>query len=351
MPIGQTYSSEMKQFRDSRTNAEISQITNHPSMNHSLYFLNPSCTHDDCTYIFISNRSGHPNLYTADAENGEITQLTDIDNLNTFSPTPASNRREIYFTAGNDVRGIDVDTLEDRILATCDGPVGNLHLSGDGSLLVTGASSDSQRTITVVATDGSGGEAVYTPPRSVGHIQFCPSDNNLILYSSDIDQRMWLITRDGEDDRPLYLHDSSVWITHESWLGGADEGIFTHWPHALRRIHKDADEVSAVADFNAWHASSRKDGSLIVCDTTCPDIGLQLIDPATGEHHPLCYPASSNGGTRWAYDTPESGTVTESTYGPQSTHPHPCFIHEGTKVVYTSDCTGHSQVYIADVSS
>jgi oligogalacturonide lyase len=349
MAKGQTYSSETKRFRDTQTNAELTQITDHPSMNHSFYFLNPSCTYDGQTYIFVSDRSGQENLYAADAANDAITQLTDIDNLGTFSPTPAANQREIYFTAGNEVRAVDVDTLEERVLATCDGSFGNLHLSKDGDFLVTGASNGSGRTITVVSTDGSGSEPVYMPPRSVGHIQFCPTDSGLILYSSDIDQRMWLVTRDGNGDRPLYRHDASEWITHESWLGETDEVIFSQWPNALKKIHKDAEEASVVAPFNTWHASSRKDGSLIVCDTTCPDIGLQLIEPETGEHRPLCYPNSSNGGTRWAYNTPEAGTVTESTYGPQSSHPHPCFTHDGSKVIYTSDCTGNSQVYVVEV--
>jgi oligogalacturonide lyase len=350
MPKGQTYASEMKTFRDARTNTKITQATNHPSINHSLYFINPSCTYDGQSYIFVSDRSGALNLYAANAENGQITQLTDINNLNAFSATPALTTREVYFTAGNETRAVHVDTLEERTLAVCDGAVGNLHLSGDGQLLVTGVShGESQRTITIIPADGSGAEAVYTPPRSVGHIQFCPVDNDLILYSSDIHQRMWLLSRNRLRERPLFLHDAKTWITHESWLGQTDRIIFTHWPYALKMIHKDADEASTVADFNVWHASSRRDGSLIVCDTACPDRGLQLIDPKTGEHYPLCYPESSNGGSRWAYDTPEAGHVTEATYGPQSSHPHPCFTHDGAKVVYTSDCTGHPQVHVVEV--
>ena len=349
MPKGQTYPSEMRMFLDAQTKVKITQITDHPSTNHSLYFINPSCTCDVQTYIFVSDRSEELNLYAADAESGVITQLTDIDNLNPFSATPATDGREIYFTAGGEVRAVSVDALEERLLAKCDGAVGNLHLSGDGSLLVTGVSHGSQRTITTISTDGSGSKAAYTPPRAVGHIQFCPIDNDLILYSSDIDQRMWLIHRNDLSDRPLYLHDATEWITHESWLGETNQVIFTHWPYALKLIHKDADKASVIAAFNAWHASVRRDGSLIVCDTTCPDIGLQLIYPSTGEHRTLCYPKSSNGGTRWAYNTPEAGTVTEETYGPQSTHPHPCFTHDGTKVIYTSDCTGHSQVYVVNI--
>jgi oligogalacturonide lyase len=204
--------------------------------------------------------------------------------------------------------------------------------------------------VIAVNTDGSGHRVVREPPRAVGHVQVCPVDPDLILYSSDVNQRMWLVRVDGSGERPLYLHDKREWITHESFLGQSDEVIFAHWPFALKAIRVGEREVRVVADFNAWHASSSPDGSWIVCDTTCPDIGLQLIDPATGEHRPLCYPQSSNGGTQWAETVPaDDDQVEADTYGPQWSHPHPSFSPDGRQVVYTSDRTGISQVYVVDV--
>lgn len=350
MPKGHIYPSEKKVTRDAKTGATIFQITDHPSINHNLYFVNPSCTSDGETIIFASDRENNtPNLYKADEESGEITQLTDIDNFNSFSATPAKDDKRVIFSAGEEVRSVDLDTLEEEVLATFPGArVGNCNLSGDGSMIVTAVRSEGEACITAVHTDGTGAISVYSPPRSVGHIQFCPADNNLILYSSDITQRMWLVQLDGSNDRAFYLHGPDQWITHESWLGTSDEVIFTHWPHALKGIKKDSDTARIVSPFNAWHASPRADGSLVVCDTVHPDIGLQLIDPKTGEHQALCYPASSNRGTQWSEVTPAmDDKVTGETYGPQWSHPHPSFSPDGTKVIYTSDKTGHPQVYVA----
>lgn len=87
-----------------------------------------------------------------------------------------------------------------------------------------------------------------------------------------------------------------------------------------------------------------------MCDTTCPDIGLQLIDPDTGAHDTLCYPGSSNGGAQWAETIPaDDDKTTPETYGPQWSHPHPSFSPDGKRVIYTSDRTGTSQIYVADV--
>ncbi len=346
---GRLYPSEMKIFRDERTGAKITQITDYPSINHNLYFITPSSTFDDKTYLFISNRSGSYNIFAADAETGVITQLTDCARLSVYSVVAATNTRECYFVAGNEVRAVNVDTLNERLLARFDGPASGLDINTKGTLLVTSITKDSQQTIMLVHTDGTGSEEIYTPPRSSMIYQFCPIDDNIIEYADGIDQRMWILKVKQKKEYPLYLHDRNQWITHESWLGGTDKMIFTHWPYALKIIDKDEQKASILAKFNVWHASSRKDGSLIVCDTTCPDIGLQLIDPKTGKHKTLCYPNSSNAGTQWKFDTPATGKTNKYTYGPQWTHPHPSFTSNGKKVVYTSDCTGHSQVYVVDV--
>ena len=228
--------------------------------------------------------------------------------------------------------------------------VGMCSLSADGGRLVTGLSRDGRSALVAIETDGSGHTVVCEPPRDVGHAMVCPTDRDLILYTSDINQRMWLAAVGRGELRPLHRHDKREWITHESFLGASDQVIFARWPFALMAIGVDDEEARVVAEMNAWHASANADGSLIVSDTTCPDIGLRLIDPATGAHRPLCYPRSSNGGTQWAFTVPaDDDTVDESTYGPQWGHPHPSFHPDGTRVVYTSDHNGTSQVYVVEL--
>ena len=90
----------------------------------------------------------------------------------------------------------------------------------------------------------------------------------------------------------------------------------------------------------------------IVCDTTLPDVGLQLIDPATGVRETLCYPQASSQGFQWGEPLPYEGkTAPDEAYGPQWSHPHPSYTPDGRAVVYTSDITGHAQVYLAFVPS
>jgi oligogalacturonide lyase len=63
--------------------------------------------------------------------------------------------------------------------------------------------------------------------------------------------------------------------------------------------------------------------------------------------HPtlLCQSRSSNVGAHWdiGYCPYDDGPI--DVYSPQHTHPHPCFAPDGRSVIYTSDATGHAQVY------
>ncbi len=352
MAKGQTYASEVIELKDKKTGASIRQMTDHPSINHNLYFSNPSWTPDGETIVFTSYRSGAPNLFKMDEANGQIAQLTDVEGFGGFSACPSRDGRCVFYNLGGQVCSVDLETLEEEVLADFpNGQVGGCSLSADGARLVTSLNRNGRSAVLAVNTDGSGHQVVAEPARVVGHVQVCPTDPDLILYSSDINQRMWQIRIDGSEEQLLFEHDKTMWLTHETFLGKSDEVIFVHWPFALKAIRVGTDEARTVASFNTWHPSPNADGSRIVCDTTCPDIGLQLIDSDTGKHQTLCYPGSSNGGTQWAKTVPaDDDTVGANTYGPQWSHPHPSFRPDGKRVIYTSDQTGHSQIYVVEVS-
>ena len=109
--------------------------------------------------------------------------------------------------------------------------------------------------------------------------------------------------------------------------------------------------VRTVCSFNAWHAMVNRTGDLMVSDTTYPDTGIQIFDPSDGVGNPrlLCLSLSSNVGAHWDKEHCPYDDGVLKPYTPQHTHPHPSFSSDGTKVVFTSDRTGFSQIYVADV--
>ena len=276
---------------------------------------------------------------------------------------------ELFYTQADTIKAIHLDSLEERVLAEFPGgSLGECSVSADERFIVTAMKRDDKSHITVTATDGSGGEVIYTSPdQTIIHPQFHPKHSDLIAYSGDPAPRMWTIRRDGTENRSLYQHDNNEFLVHETFLGAKDDLIVTHWPYALRRISLETLQMQTIADFNAWHIASNRDGTAVLCDTVHPDIGLRLVDVETGEHTPICYPQSSSSGSQWKtdrYALAEDWAAAQQTsdrekslswmemkvdtvYGPQWTHPHPSFSPDETAVVYTSDVSGHSQVYVA----
>ncbi len=130
--------------------------------------------------------------------------------------------------------------------------------------------------------------------------------------------------------------------------------IFTAtWPNGCIGIDIDTGAVRQVCSFNAWHPSINRQGTLMCTDTTFPDIGLQLFDPrdGVGDPRPLCFPEASSEGGHWdtdhcPYDDEDYQQGKWTVYAPQHTHPHPAFSPDGKHVVFTSDRTGHAQVYV-----
>ena len=363
------HSSELREFQDDQTGAHIYQLTNDTSINHNLYFLTSSFTPDQAHLIFTSYRSGKPNFFKLEFPNGDIVQLTDADDIHGYSGVISKDGTELFYTQADAIKAIHLDSLEERVLAEFPGgSLGECSVSADERFIVTAMKRDDKSHITVTATDGSGGAVIYTSPnQTIIHPQFHPKYADLIAYSGDPAPRMWTIKRDGTENLSLYQHDNNEFLVHETFLGAQDELIVTHWPYALRRLSLETLQMRTIADFNAWHIASNRDGTKVLCDTVHPDIGLRLVDVETGEHTPICYPQSSSSGSQWKTDryalaedwaaAQQAGDrekalswmemKVDTVYGPQWTHPHPSFSPNETAVVYTSDVSGHSQVYVA----
>jgi oligogalacturonide lyase len=369
---GQRFASEHRAFADPQTTVQIHQITQHRSINHTLYFLNRSFTPDSGRIIFTSYRNGQPNLYEAGYPDGDIRQLTEGEGLHPFSACLSRCGRFIFFTRNCAVWKLDRDSLEEQCLSIFpNGQLGECDLSHNGDWLVSAIKQDGQSGIAVVRTDGTEHEIALRWPRTIIHPQFHPSDDQVIGFSSDPAPRMHLLNRGTGKVICLLEHDNDEFIVHETFLGNTGSMAYTTWPVALNRLDLETRTSHVIAHFNAWHISPNNAGTQILCDTNHPDIGIQIVDVSTGRKQTVCFPGSSNQGSQWKtsrYAVEEDWSraaseqaterqrslswmemKTDTVYGPQWTHPHPSWSPDERRVVYTSDTTGFPQVYVADL--
>jgi oligogalacturonide lyase len=343
---------EKRVLRDARTGALIWQLTDAPCINHAPYFLNPAWAGPRRDLLIVTSyRTGGPNLYGIQLPDGELLQLTDSGDISPWSACVAPDGRYVYFTAGGNLHALDLETLSERVLTTLPPSswLGNCSIRPDGSEVALIASRNGVNALLACRTDTGEVRTLYETPALLAHAQWSP-DGERLLFASDL-PRMWLVEAGGRHPRPLRPQTRQEWLVHEAWLT-PDEIIFTHWPHALKAIRRDGSGERTIAPFNCWHPAPRAGGRQIVCDTTLPDSGLQLVDPSSGARRTLCYPSASSQGYQWSQPEPIwEGPVPEAAYGPQWTHPHPSFTPDGRAAVYTSDVTGFPQVYLAHVDA
>jgi oligogalacturonide lyase len=203
----------------------------------------------------------------------------------------------------------------------------------------------------VIVNTSTGEHEVILERDSIGHPEFHPEDSSILHYAGPYHNRMWVINRDGTQNRLVYERDVArkQWVVHEAWLPGTRELTVVDWPKGMLAVDVDTGAIRQICAFNAWHAISNRQGTQMVADTTYPDIGLQLFDPngTSEEAVTLAYPEAWNLGWHWHSDHCPYDDGPVQVYAPQHTHPHPSFSPDGRFVVYTSDRTGYSQVYEA----
>ncbi|MBI4579359.1 MAG: PD40 domain-containing protein [Planctomycetes bacterium] len=369
---GRVWPGEIEAGQDAQTGAVVWQVTGHPSINHNLYFLTNSFLPDERSLVFAGFRTGSANFFRAGFPQGDIVQLTDAPGINSFSAVISDDGSRLYFTRGNSVVKLELDSLREDVLGEVPGgSLGEVNLSCDGRWIVSAARFKGENGIVVIATDGSGTQVIHRQENVIIHPQFHPADPDVIEYANDPAPRMHLIRRDGTGHEVLYEHDNDEFIVHETWLGRTGDLVFTVWPTSLKRMRLPSHRIETIAEFNAWHICPSADGRFILCDTNCPDRGVQLVDVAGGSRRTVCYPASSNGGSQWAKGTyataadfeeaaRRAGTAveaqctwmemkTDTVYGPQWSHPHPALTRSGRLAAFTSDRTGRPQVYVVAI--
>ncbi len=363
MPKGHLSPPESRIYRDEKTGARVRQITAHPSIHHHPFYYVPAFDDAARRLIFVSHRTGRPELYAELRETGRLRQLTDRDDLAEWSIHPSHDGRHVYFTTNSGAWRVDAETLGEEQLADfgdvlmrekgmVGAAMGTTTLSHDDRYWAVPVKAGLVSRFILIDTQ-TGQHEVILERDTIGHPEFHPSDNTLLRYAGPYQDRMWVINRDGTGNRLVYQRDTArkEWIVHETWRPGTRELVTTNWPHGVIGVNIDTGAVRQVTDFNAWHPAINRQGTLMCADTTFPDCGLQVFDPrqSNSPFKTLCLSQSSNGGAHWNTDHCPYDDGPVNVYAPQHTHPHPSFAPDGRSVVFTSDHTGFAQLYEVDI--
>lgn len=338
---------------DARSKRKVRQVTDHPSIHHHPFFFVPAYDRAGTKLFFVSHRTGRPQIYFEDRAAGEIVQVTDRDDLAEWSLYPSPDGRCVYYVAGTgawrtDLRDFsetqlaDFGAVEMREKGMVGAAMGTTALSANGRWWAIPVKSGKVSRFVLIDTETVSSRVILERD-TIGHPQFCPDDDNLILYAGPLTDRVWTVTRDGVNERVYEREDRMQWVTHEVWLPGRKAIAFIDWPRGMRLIDLATGTTSWLNRFPAWHAAPDASGTRFVCDTNFPDKGLHIL-PLDGDAEFLCASEATSEGAHWAHPFPyNDGPV--AVEARQHTHPHPRFSPDGSRVVFTSDKTGFAQLY------
>ena len=358
-----TYASESSVTRDPDTNVLVRQVTAHPSIHHHPFFYIPAYDDAGRWLIFVSHRSGAPRIFVEERAAGRLVQLTDRNDLNEWSVHPSHDGRHVYFTAGNGAWRVRTDDGREECLVDfgsqpmlpqgmVGAAMGTTSLSHDDRWWAVPVRSGAVTQLHIIDT-ASGSCRTILEQNLVGHPQFHPQDANLLRYLGPAPdyEWMWILQRDGSGHRQIFRRNAAQreWLVHAIWNPVRREVLAVNWPHGIIGVDIDTGAVRSVCGFKAWHAALSRDGRYAVCDTNLPDLGLQLFDPQNGPARPqlLCRSEASSVGAHWNTDHCPYDDGPVQVFAPQHTHPHPSFSPDSRRVVFTSDRTGHAQIYEA----
>jgi len=354
-----------------------------------LYFTSTSLLADDQHLVFLSDRTGQPNIFVRDLKMGQDRQLTTnkegflksyvyfdglpYRGLGKASVSVDPQRGIVYYIQGRQIRAVNTNGVE-RVLAEY--PAGQMtaftHVSADGARLCVPTTDaraldgdallkgkpaydidervrqESLSSYLRVYDTASGKEisCERVPKAWITHVQFSPRDSNLILYNHEWSadcgiNRMWLW--DGHRHLRLRTEGAgrsrSDWTCHEMWERDGSAIIY-HGGYAkgasyIGRVNSDGTGLVEIALPAAW----KRYGHFTVGSP-----GWLVSDG--------CYEQSddSPGGGAWISVLQVNWQSKHYDWWPlcrhgsswrsQDAHPHPIYNHAADAVYFTSDKTG-----------
>lgn len=249
---------------DSQTGHRVVLWSRLPGRSNTIYFHQQAFTAQGDLFVFYNtNPEGQRRLYSLNLNTQEITRLNDRDTSWYFFPQVAPKSRQVIVLSGNQVLSINLDTQDSRLVAT----VPQEWTSGRGWAL-----NNEENLLAAVAVVGER-ELTRTLPREgrlrkimeaglhnilytidletgeirtlletrkhwLGHIQFSPSDSNLLMYCHEgpwriVEDRIWTIRTDTDNPAPKPANPFLVRGTeangHEFWDIDGSGVWFDQW--------------------------------------------------------------------------------------------------------------------------
>ncbi|MCL4876505.1 MAG: oligogalacturonate lyase family protein [Anaerolineae bacterium] len=384
----------MRTFTDEKTGRTLKQLTTTGNNVH-MYFTENSFVQGKNEIIFQSDRASGENkaphedpcysIFRMNLDTGVIEQLSDDKVRAPHSVTKTPDGQLIAYTTDHEVKVLNMDTGKTtvvyqetgsykmasvpsiasnrRYLAFCRNEAAEapIHYHGanySGFKERFYAIKDGR--ITLAYIDGSGSFDVFKDTHQVGHFQFSPVDPTLGMFCHEgpwnlVTQRIWFLDFISREVRPCFRQDEQDAIGHEFWTqdghvfldnrGPGHDGTITS-DRTQAVVKEVAVNENAMIPFVALmdrdgnlvrkidlpyycnHYHANPDNTLLIGDDL-DDLVLIDISGEKASHQVMCHHKTS--------------------WHTQSSHCHPTWDWDGSRILYASDFGGRVQLYLLEM--
>ena len=376
MPKGETYQDSQFRYIDCYSAREVLRLTDYLGHSNHLYFTDPCWFNGDRSLVFVSDRENQSNLFRYDLDTGLITQMTDLEGCGRPSGCVRAANNALYYTWGGAIHELNLDTLEERTVWSENLPMrihGRSSPTADGKYLCVMLMEEQRQKEScisfsyssfqklhklkpltqIVRIEAATGQAdvIHEDRRYMGHVNSSPMLPDIMTFCHEgpwdlIGQRIWglnILTGKTWKIRP---QGGQCCIGHEYWFADGecigyhgssqDEG----GKHVFGHIRWDNSQcVECTFPFHSLHFHSL-DEKMIVGDGTA----FEFTGDRGGQPFIQLF--------KWdgqRYVGPKVLAFHRSTFNNQHAHCHPRFTPDGKAVLYASDLTAYSNMYMVEV--
>lgn len=381
MPKGQVFQDKQFRYTDAYSGREVIQLTDYLGHSNHFYFTDPCWFNDNKSFFFMSDRDNQSNLFRFDLDDHKITQLTDFDTPGRSRGCWSEANQRLYYWRDQKIIELDPETYEEKEIYTAPEdmePEARANPTADGKYVISRLQEHvpeekaaisfaysrfhelfhkkplTQIIRVEVATGNM--EIIHEDKRYMTHINTSHTLPNIMTYCHEgpwylVEQRIWGLNVETGETWKIRPQDDGLELAvgHEYWFEDGERIGYHGFPrHDKNREHvfghlkwDNSDHVEVRFPFRSTHFQSR-DESIIVGDGTPAAVFGYQGDAA----RPFIQLFKWNGEE---YVGPRILAYHRSTFNNQHAHPHPRFTPDGKYVLYSSDLTDYSNMYLVEV--
>lgn len=369
-------------YVDSDSNNEVIRLTPHDTLCHRNYFYQKCFTNDSRQLLFSAEFDEHRNYYILDLESQVAKQLTEGRGDNTFGGFLSPDDNYLFYVKNErNLQRVDLHTLEEVTIYTVpDDWVGyGTWVANSRCSEIVAIEIDKKdwvplsdwkifqafyhknphcRMITINLESGES-SVVLDQNTWLGHPIFRPNHDDTIAFCHEgphdlVDARMWMVNRDGTNERKVHEHLSGESCTHEFWIPNGTALAYVSYMKGqqqryIRNYNPDTHEDTLVMEMPACsHLMSNNEGTLYVGDGSGSPVDVEDTASYKIKNDPWIYILSPK--TRQANKLVKHNSSWNVLDGDrQVTHPHPSFTPDNKYVLYSCDAEGLPALYLAKI--